>query len=332
MPEPAPVRTCFTASSGEDDLAEHVALGHRGEPVARLVHRDRAVDQRPGAGRVEELHEGVELPAGAHRRADDRELLEEHVGQAGVVDVGTRRRTADDDAAARPQRADRVGPGRLADGLHHGVDLDRQPGAGLEDVVGAELAGPVALGLVAAGGEHGEAGGAAEGDQRGRDTAAGALHEHRLAGLAGALHEEHPVGRQPRGRQAGRLLEGQRRGLRHEVAARHDDLLGEGALVALGEQRATGVVGLVAGPVRVADRRRARRPRCRPRRGPRRRSPRIIGSASSRSPTPRSDQRSWWLRLAAFTVTVAHPSGASGAGRSPTTRPLSGSSKEKVSA
>ena len=60
--------------------------------------------------------------------------------------------------------------------------------------------------------------------------------------------------------------------------------------------------------------------------------PRIIGSASSRSPTPRSDHRSWWLRLAAFTVTVAHPSGASGAGRSPTTSPLSGSSKEKVSA
>ncbi len=60
--------------------------------------------------------------------------------------------------------------------------------------------------------------------------------------------------------------------------------------------------------------------------------PRIIGSASSRRPTPRSDQRSWWLRLAALTVTVAHPSGASGAGRSPTTRPLSGSSEEKDSA
>ena len=32
------------------------------------------------------------------------------------------------------------------------------------------------------------------------------------------------------------------------------------------------------------------------------------------------------------TVTVAQPSGASGAGRSPTTRPLSGSSEEKDSA
>ena len=57
--------------------------------------------------------------------------------------------------------------------------------------------------------------------------------------------------------------------------------------------------------------------------------PRIIGRASSRSPTPRSDHRSWWLREAALTLTVVHPSGASGSGRSPTTRPESGSSEEK---
>ena len=60
--------------------------------------------------------------------------------------------------------------------------------------------------------------------------------------------------------------------------------------------------------------------------------PRIIGSASSRSPTPRSDHRSWWLSAAALTVTVVHPSGTSGSGRSPTTRPDSGSSEENVSA
>ena len=60
--------------------------------------------------------------------------------------------------------------------------------------------------------------------------------------------------------------------------------------------------------------------------------PRIIGSASCLRPTPRSDQRSWWLRLAALTVTVVHPSGGVGSGRSPTTRPLSGSSELKDSA
>ena len=49
-------------------------------------------------------------------------------------------------------------------------------------------------------------------------------------------------------------------------------------------------------------------------------------------PTPRSVHRSWWLRLAAFTVTVVHPSGTSGSGRSPTTSPPSGSSDENDSA
>ena len=60
--------------------------------------------------------------------------------------------------------------------------------------------------------------------------------------------------------------------------------------------------------------------------------PRIIGSCSSRSPTPRSDHRSWWLSDAALTVTVVQPSGTSGSGRSPTTRPESGSSELKDSA
>ena len=53
MPDPAPVTTVRPASAGEDDLAEDVAVGHRGEPVAGLLHRQRPVDQRPGAGGVE---------------------------------------------------------------------------------------------------------------------------------------------------------------------------------------------------------------------------------------------------------------------------------------
>jgi hypothetical protein len=54
--------------------------------------------------------------------------------------------------------------------------------------------------------------------------------------------------------------------------------------------------------------------------------PRIIGSRSSDSPTPRSDHRSWWLSEAARTSTVVQPSGGSGSGRSPISSPASGSS------
>ena len=53
--------------------------------------------------------------------------------------------------------------------------------------------------------------------------------------------------------------------------------------------------------------------------------PRIIGSWSARSPTPRNDQRSWWFSAAARTSTVDQPAGGSGAGRSPTSSPLTGS-------
>ena len=60
--------------------------------------------------------------------------------------------------------------------------------------------------------------------------------------------------------------------------------------------------------------------------------PRIIGSCSALSPTPRSENRSWWLSEAALTVIVVQPSGSSGSGRSPTTSPDSGSSGSKDSA
>src|SRR6188768_970576 len=60
--------------------------------------------------------------------------------------------------------------------------------------------------------------------------------------------------------------------------------------------------------------------------------PTIIGSCSCLIPTPRRVHRSWWLSAAALTVTVVQPSGTSGSGRSPTTRPLRGSSGENDSA
>ena len=53
--------------------------------------------------------------------------------------------------------------------------------------------------------------------------------------------------------------------------------------------------------------------------------PRIIGSRSSGSPTPLSDQTSWWLSPAARTDTVVQPAGGVGSGRSPTSSALSGS-------
>ncbi len=52
--------------------------------------------------------------------------------------------------------------------------------------------------------------------------------------------------------------------------------------------------------------------------------PRIIGSRSAGSPTPRSDHTSWWLSAVALTVTVAQPADGSGSGRSPVSRPLRG--------
>jgi hypothetical protein len=101
--------------------------------------------------------------------------------------------------------------------------------------------------------QTGEAGGAGERDGRGADAAAGTLDEDAVAGLDRRVGEQHPVGRQPGGRQARGLLEGQVGGLREQVAARHDDLLGERPLVPLGQDRPLRVERLVAHPVRVAD-------------------------------------------------------------------------------
>jgi hypothetical protein len=79
------------------------------------------------------------------------------------------------------------------------------------------------------------------------------LHEHGVAGLEVALGEEHPVRRQPRGRQARGLGERQRRGLGDHVRPRHHDVVGERALVPLAEQRPLRVEGLVAGPGGIVD-------------------------------------------------------------------------------
>src|SRR3546814_10574805 len=78
-----PYTTLFRspASSGEDDLAEHVALSHRGEALTGLVHRDGAVDQRTRTRGVEELGQRRQLGPGAHGGADHAERSEEHTSE-----------------------------------------------------------------------------------------------------------------------------------------------------------------------------------------------------------------------------------------------------------
>src|SRR5689334_783285 len=58
--------------------------------------------------------------------------------------------------------------------------------------------------------------------------------------------------------------------------------------------------------------------------------PRIIGNWSARSPTPRSDHRSWRLSELALTSTTAQPSGTLGSGASPMVRPARGSASLRL--
>ena len=107
----------------------------------------------------------------------------------------------------------RVLPGRLADGLHHGVDPLRQPRAGLERLRRRRAPSAArALLLVAARHPHAAA------RRRGRARSARVATPPPapwtstvVAGPHAGLHEQHPVGGQPRRRQARGLGERQRR-------------------------------------------------------------------------------------------------------------------------
>ncbi len=147
-------------------------------------------------------------------------------------------------------------PGGLPDGLHHHVDSLRQPGPRRKHLIGTELEGTLALGLAATGRPHPVAGRTAKQDERGGYPAARALHQQGRPGLDAGLLEQHLVCGQVGRRQAGRFLERQRRWLRHQVASRHADPLGEDAVVAFGKQRAAWIQGLVAAAgIRVGDHR-----------------------------------------------------------------------------
>jgi hypothetical protein len=88
-------------------------------------------------------------------------------------------------------------------------------------------------------------GGAGEQDERGRHATAGTLDQDPLPRSQVPAGEQHPVGGQVGHGEARGLLEGQRGRLVEEVAARHRDLLGEGAVVALGQDREVAGEGLV---------------------------------------------------------------------------------------
>src|SRR5580693_9965476 len=151
----------------EDYFAGVGAVDHGGEAGGRVCQREDLVDEGAGAGLLAEAQEPAELVAGAHGGADDRELGEEDPGELRGRDVAAGG-AGDDDAAAGLERADRVGPGRLADGLHHDVDSLGQSGAGLEGRVGAELERRLALGVGPARHPDAVAGRAPEQDQGGR--------------------------------------------------------------------------------------------------------------------------------------------------------------------
>ena len=209
--------------------------------------------ERADPGDVQHLGELQQLLPGAHRRADHAELEEEH-----PVEVGGRVRAArgagDDERPARDattsasgsrsprrrsRRRRRRGPGSRAPvskASSAPSSMARCCFSALRLVT--QTRKPPARASMISGGGH---------------PAAGALDEHGVARPRAALDEQHPVGGQPGRRQAGGLLEAQRRRLGHEVAPGHGHLLGQRALVALGQQRARGSSVSSPRPVGRAD-------------------------------------------------------------------------------
>ena len=156
---------------------------------------------------------------------------------------------------------------------------------------------------LAAGRPDPQAGGAGERDAGAGDAAARALDQDRLPGDQARAGEQHPVGGQPGGRQAGGLFEVERLRLGDQVVARHRDPLGEACRD--GPRRGSCACGSSASSPRqpgsptsawtITSLPSASTPAAS--------QPRIIGSRSAGRPTPFSDQRSWWLSAAARTST-----------------------------
>ena len=175
-------------------------------------------------------------------------------------------------------------------------------------------AGP--LGLAPAGGPDPVARGPAEQDQRRGHAAAGALDQHGRARLTGR------PGRTASGRRSGRRSAGTRPA---RSSARPAWAPGCAAARPPARRRCRRSAPTAAtGAGRASRRRRHGSPMTActttslpSSSTPAASQPRIIGSRSAGSPTPRSDQTSWWLSAAARTVTVVQPSGGTGSACSP---------------
>src|SRR5438093_7768308 len=109
-----------STGNAEHDLAELLAGL---EPLVRgagLGEREDRVDDRPRTAALDELEGAFEVLLGAHRGAENRELLPPHPLE-GSGRIRPARRAADDHAAALGGDVERGPPGRLADMLDDDV-------------------------------------------------------------------------------------------------------------------------------------------------------------------------------------------------------------------
>ncbi len=120
--------------------------------------------------------------------------------------------------------------GSLAHGLDHHIDPLWQARPWLK-CLRAKLFRVLALGRVTAGRIDTGTERLGQRDRGGGHAPAGALHEHTVAIGQTAPRGEHAEGRQPGGRQAGRVCPIQTVGLGHEVAGRNRDEIRERARV-----------------------------------------------------------------------------------------------------
>ena len=188
----------------------------------------------------------------AHQRAEQRLL-------AGVERahrqrrLGAARGAEDDEPPAGPQALERLRP-RRADGVDDEVGAAellhlRHPVArGVVDAtLGTERARALDLLVRRRGDEHARTGLAGELDDERRDAAAGAEHEHRLAGDEPAAGEQCPVRGQARERHRGRLLPREPRRLREHVRLGHGDELGVGSVARTTEDLEVGAGSCLRG-------------------------------------------------------------------------------------
>ena len=202
-------------------LPNTFAVDHGREARTGLGEWQDPVDNRAGTGGDQHGDQGREVLPAAHGGADHAQRLEEDLGQFGPGRLGSGGGAADHQGPTGSQCVDRVGPGGCPDRLHHRIHPLRQSSTGRESCVRAELYRPLGPGRITRRHPDPKTGLPCQDHQRGGDPAPGALDQHRLSWFQSGRPKQHPVGRQPRGRQAGRLDKGQLGRLVDQVALRH---------------------------------------------------------------------------------------------------------------